>query len=95
LTLFSLPSIVFGMTEIKNIAEELNINHVGLFDSKEEMYDKLTSKEITLINLVKMEEFVNDLYRAHDSEVNKKLFPPDQSFFKLKALLRECRKLQK
>ena len=51
------------MTEINNIAKQLNINNVGLFDSKEEMYDKLTSKEITLINLVKAEEFVEDLYR--------------------------------
>ncbi|NDB55818.1 VCBS repeat-containing protein, partial [archaeon] len=95
LTLFSLLSIVFGMTEIKNTAKELNINHVGLFDSKEEMYDKLTTKEITLINLVKAEEFVEDLYRATTSEANAKLFPPDQAFFKLKQILRECRLLQK
>lgn len=83
------------MTQIKNIAESLNINHVGLFDSKEEMYDKLTTKEITLINLVKAEEFVDDLYRATESEANAKLFPPDQAWFKVKELLRECRKLQK
>ncbi|MDB4348437.1 hypothetical protein OAA62_00830 [bacterium] len=83
------------MTEIKNIGKQLNINNIGLFASKEEMYDKLTSKEITLINLVKAEEYVEDLYRSTTSEANAKLFPPDQSFFKLKEILRECRLLQK
>jgi len=83
------------MTEIKNIAEQQGIQNIGLFASKEEMHDKLTSKEITLINLVKAEEFVEDLYRSTTSEANAKLFPPDQSFFKLKQILRECRLLQK
>ena len=83
------------MKEIKNIAKQLNINNAGLFDSKEEMYDKLTSKEITLINLVKAEEFVEDLYRSTTSEANAKLFPPERSFFKLKEILRECWLLQK
>ena len=83
------------MTEITNIAEQQEIKNIGLFASKDEMYDKLTSKEITLINLVKAEEFVEDLYRSTTSEANAKLFPPDQSFFKLKQILRECRLLQK
>jgi hypothetical protein len=83
------------MTEIKNIAEQQEIKNIGLFDSKEEMYDKLTTKEITLINLVKAEEFVEDLYRSTTSEANAKLFPPDQAFFKLKQILKECRLLQK
>jgi len=87
--------MVVGMTQIKNIGKELGIDNIGLFASKEEMYDKLTSKEITLINLVKAEEFVEDLYRSTTSEVNAKLFPPDQAFFKLKQILRECRLLQK
>ena len=83
------------MTQIKNIGTELGIDNVGLFDSKDEMYNKLTTKEITLINLVKAEEYVEDLYRSTTSEVNAKLFPPDQAFFKLKEILRECRLLQK
>lgn len=87
--------MVVGMTEIKNIAEQQGIQNIGLFASKEEMYDKLTSKEITLINLVKAEEFVEDLYRSTTSEASAKLFPPDQAFFKLKQILRECRLLQK
>mgnify|MGYP000754570869 CR=1 FL=1 len=41
--------MVVGMTQIKNIGKELGIDNIGLFDSKEEMYDKLTTKEITLI----------------------------------------------
>ena len=81
---------------IKNIAEQEGINNLGgLFASKEEMYNKLTTKEITLINLVKAEEYVEDLYRSTTSEANAKLFPPDQSFLKLKEILRECRLLQK
>lgn len=80
---------------IKNIAKENGINHIGMFASKEEMYDKLTTKEITLINLVKAEEFVDDLYRATESEANAKLFPPEKAWFALKEILRECRLLQK
>ena len=67
----------------------------GLFASNEELYDKLTPKELMLIKLVKVEEFVDDLYRSHDSEANKKLFPPEKSWFQIKELLRECRKLNK
>ena len=48
-----------------------------------------------LIKLVKVEEFVDDLYRAHDSEAHAKLFPPDKSFFKIRELLRELRSLNK
>lgn len=95
MTLFYFLPIVFGMTEINNIAQSLNIDNVGLFDSKDEMYEKLTTKEITLINLVKVEEYVEDLYRSTTSEANAKLFPPNQAFFKLKEILRECRLLQK
>ena len=48
-----------------------------------------------LIKLVKVEEYVEDLYRATTSEQNAKLFPPDNSFFKLKELLGDLRKLNK
>jgi hypothetical protein len=68
---------------------------VSMFATDEELYEKLTKKELMLIKLVKAEEFVDDLYRAHDSETNKKLFPPDKSWFKIKELLRECRSLNK
>ena len=66
-----------------------------MFASDAELEDKLTKQELLLIKLVKIEEFADDLYRAHDSETNRKLFPPDKSWFKIKELLRECRKLNK
>jgi hypothetical protein len=68
---------------------------ISLFATNEELYEKLTNKELMLIKMVKAEEFVDDLYRAHDSEANKKLFPPDKSWFKIKELLRELRELNK
>ena len=68
---------------------------VSMFATNEELYDKLTPKELMLIKLVKAEEYVDDLYRSHDSEANKKLFPPEKSWFKIKELLRECRKINK
>ena len=68
---------------------------VSMFATDEELYEKLTKKELMLIKLVKAEEFVDDLYRAHDSETNKKLFPPDKSWFKIKELLKELRELNK
>ena len=68
---------------------------VSLFATNEELYEKLTPKELMLIKLVKVEEFVDDLYRSHDSEANKKLFPPERSWLKIKELLRECRKINK
>lgn len=68
---------------------------VGMFANDDELYAKLTKQELMLIKLVKAEEFVDDLYRSHDSEANKKLFPPEKSWFKIKELLRECRKINK
>ena len=78
------------MTTIKPINDK-----VSMFATDQELEDKLTKQEIMLIKLVKVEEFADDLYRAHDSETNRKLFPPDKSWFKIKQLLRECRKLNK
>jgi hypothetical protein len=77
-------------TTIKPLSDK-----VSVFATDEELYEKLTKKELMLIKLVKAEEFVDDLYRAHDSETNKKLFPPEKSWFKIKELLRECRSLNK
>jgi hypothetical protein len=68
---------------------------VSMFASDAELEEKLTKQELMLIKLVKIEEFADDLYRAHDSETNRKLFPPDKSWFKIKELLRECRNLNR
>lgn len=66
---------------------------VSMFATNDELYDKLTNKEIITIKLAKLEEFVDDLYRSTDSELNAKLFPPDQSWFKIRALLKELNQL--
>ena len=66
---------------------------VSMFASNDELYDKLTNKEIITIKLAKLEEFVDDLYRSTDSDLNAKLFPPDQSWFKIRALLKELKEL--
>ena len=41
---------------------------VSMFATNDELYEQLTAKEISLIKLVKVEEDVDDFYRAHDSE---------------------------
>ena len=64
-----------------------------MFASNDELYDKLTDKEIITIKLAKLEEFADDLYRSTDSEYNAKLFPPDKSWFKIKQILRELNSL--
>ena len=66
---------------------------VSMFATNDELYDKLTNKEIMTIKLAKLEEFVDDLYRSTDSELNAKLFPPDQIWFKIRALLKELNQL--
>lgn len=77
------------MTEVKRI-----IDNVSIFASEDEL-SELTNKELMLIKMVKIEEYMEDLYRATTSEQNAKLFPPDKSFFKIKELLRELRSLNK
>jgi len=68
---------------------------VSMFASDEELEDKLTKQELMLIKLVKVEEFADDLYRSTQSDYHAELFPADKSWFKIKELLRECRKLNK
>lgn len=68
---------------------------VSLFATNEELYEKLTKEELMLIKLVKLEEFADDLYRSTQSNYHAELFPADKSWFKIKELLRECRKLNK
>jgi hypothetical protein len=68
---------------------------VSIFATNEELYEKLTKQELMLIKLVKAEEFVDDLYRSTQSNYTAELFPADKSWFKIKELLRECRKINK
>ena len=59
------------------IIKPLN-NKVNMFASNDELYDKLTDKEIITIKLAKLDEFANDLYRldhslSHHSLLEKNL----------------------
>jgi len=77
---------------IKKIGDHPDIS---LFATNEELYEKLTPQELMLIKLVKLEEFADDLYRSTQSNYHAELFPADKSWFKIKELLRECRKINK
>ena len=66
---------------------------VSMFATNDELYDKLTNKEITTIKLAKLEEFADDLYRSTQSDYHAELFPADQIWFKIRALLKELNQL--
>ena len=66
---------------------------VSMFASNDELYDKLTDKEIITIKLAKLDEFANDLYRSTQSNYHAELFPADKSWFKIKELLKELNEL--
>ena len=68
---------------------------VGLFDSEDELMAKLTNKELSLIKLVKVEEFLEDLYGAVLYPQTADMFPPKNSYNRIKTLLSELRTLQK
>jgi hypothetical protein len=74
------------------IIKPLN-NKVNMFASNDELYDKLTDKEIITIKLAKLDEFANDLYRSTQSNYHAELFPADQSWFKIKEILKELNDL--
>ena len=68
---------------------------VSMFATNEELYDQLTSKEISLIKLVKAEEFLEDLYGSIIYPQTQDMFPPKNSYNKIKDLLKELRQLNK
>ena len=68
---------------------------VNMFATNEELYDQLTPKEISLIKLVKAEEFLEDLYGSIIYPQTQDMFPPKDSYNKIKGLLKELRKLNK
>ena len=70
-------------------------NKVSMFANNEELYDKLTKKEISLIKLVKAEEFLEDLYGSIIYPQTQDMFPPKNSYNKIKDLLKELRQLNK
>lgn len=68
---------------------------VSMFATNEELYEKLTPKEISLIKLVKVEEFLEDLYGSAIYPQVNDMFPPKDSYNKIKLLLKELRQLNK
>jgi hypothetical protein len=68
---------------------------VSMFATNEELYEQLTSKEISLIKLVKAEEFLEDLYGSILYPQTNDMFPPKNSYNKIKNLLKELRQLNK
>jgi len=68
---------------------------VSMFASNKELEEQLTPKEISLIKLVKAEEFLEDLYGSIIYPQTNDMFPPKDSYNKIKDLLKELRKLNK
>ena len=68
---------------------------VNMFATNEELYDQLTPQEISLIKLVKAEEFLEDLYGSIIYPQTNDMFPPKDSYNKIKDLLKELRQLNK
>jgi len=68
---------------------------VSMFATDEELYEKLTNKELSLIKLVKAEEFLEDLYGSILYPQTNDMFPPKNSYNKIKDLLKELRQLNK
>ena len=66
---------------------------VSMFASNDELYDELTNEEIITIKLAKLDEFANDLYRSTQNNYHAELFPADQSWFKIKEILKELNNL--
>ena len=68
---------------------------VSMFASNKELEAELTPKEFSLIKLVKAEEFLEDLYGSIIYPQTNDMFPPKDSYNKIKDLLKELRKLNK
>jgi hypothetical protein len=68
---------------------------VSMFATNDELYEQLTNKELSLIKLVKAEEFLEDLYGSILYPQTQDMFPPQNSYNKIKDLLKELRQLNK
>jgi len=68
---------------------------VSMFATNDELYEQLTNKELSLIKLVKAEEFLEDLYGSILYPQTNDMFPPKNSYNKIKDLLKELRQLNK
>jgi len=70
-------------------------NKVSIFASEQELEDKLTKEERRLIKLVKVEEFVQDLFYSSLAPETHNDFPPENYYNKIKVLLKELRELNR
>ena len=61
---------------------------VSMFATNDELYDKLTNKEIMTIKLAKLEEFADDLYRSITSKQKNGFHRFDEIWFKIKEKLK-------
>lgn len=68
---------------------------VSMFATNEELEAELTPKEFSLVKLVKAEEFLEDLYGSAIYPQVNDMFPPKDSYNKIKLLLKELRQLNK
>ena len=66
---------------------------VSMFATNDELYDQLTNKEIMTIKLAKLEEFADDLYKSITSKQKNGFHSVDESWFKIKELLKELNQL--
>lgn len=71
------------------------IEEVDMFASDAELEAQLTPQELMLIKLVKVEEFVDDLYGAILYPQTQDMFPPQDYYNKIRVLLKDLRKLNK
>jgi len=68
---------------------------VSMFATNEELEAELTPREFSLVKLVKVEEFLEDLYGSTIYPQVNDMFPPKDSYNKIKLLLKELRQLNK
>lgn len=77
-------------TTIKPLSDK-----VSMFANNEELYEKLTNKELSLIKLVKVEEFVTDLLHMTEKTKGELSMAASSKYNRIQELLLELRKLNK
>tara|TARA_A200000159_G_C7188121_1_gene282585 strand:- start:269 stop:505 length:237 start_codon:yes stop_codon:yes gene_type:complete len=68
---------------------------VSIFATDEELYAKLTNKELSLIKLVKVEEFMTDLLHMTEKTNGELSMVASSKYNRIQELLLELRKLNK
>lgn len=68
---------------------------VSMFATDAELYAKLTNKELSLIKLVKVEEFVTDLLHMTEKTNGELSFAASSKYNRIQELLLELRQLNK